>query len=134
MFDLRFASRWRLASALLLVSLLILMLLPEPSDWPNLSEYTFENSDKLVHFIVFTALAIWFAGLYRRALYWRIAGGLVLYGLLIEVLQSATNFRSGEVLDLFADIAGIAVGIIVANLGFAGWSKRVESKWFCRDE
>jgi VanZ family protein len=40
----------------------------------------------------------------------RIVLALFAYGVLIEVLQSFTGYRSAEVLDLLADAVGLAVG------------------------
>ena len=40
----------------------------------------------------------------------RVLLGLFAYGILIEVLQTLTGYRTGEVLDVVADTAGIALG------------------------
>ena len=73
-------------------------------------------------------LAIWFAGQYRPRSYWRIALGLLVYGVLIELVQRMLSYRSAEWLDVAADMAGIMAGLLIAAAGLGGWSQRFEEK------
>ncbi len=65
-------------------------------------------SDKIQH-----ALAYGYLGCVGFAAYpghiFRVAGGLFFIGLLIEIIQGATGWRHGEVLDLVANLVGILV-------------------------
>ncbi len=129
MLSLRYARLWRLADALLLMLVLVAALLPSML-WPVRIDVDLGiGVDKLGHAVVFFCLAIWFAGQYRTAALWRVAVGLMAFGLLIEICQSVVGYRSAEWLDVAADAVGIALGIGVALLGAGGWSQRVES-WY----
>jgi VanZ family protein len=81
-----------------------------------------------LHGITFVFLAVWFAGQYRRKSYWRIAVGLLAFGVLIEACQRLVTYRSADWLDIAADAAGIAVGMAVAMAGLGGWSLWVENR------
>lgn len=67
--------------------------------------------DKLHHCAAFAVLMLMgWAGWPSRGLW--VAGGLVLYGLLIEVAQDQfTTNRVGEPMDWLADSVGIAIGL-----------------------
>ena len=83
-------------------------------------------SDKWLHGITFTALALWFTGQYARHSYWRLITGLLAFGLLIEVAQRMVAYRTADWMDLLADVAGVAVGMTIALAGTGGWSLRFE--------
>lgn len=133
MLPLRHARGWRIAGMLLLVLVLAAMLMP--TVWLSRSEYLtwFVYVDKWLHGITFVFLALWFAGQYRPRSYWRIAIGLIAFGVLTEVCQRLVTYRSAEWFDLLADAAGISAGLALALAGLGGWSLRVEA-WLAREE
>ena len=128
MLPLRFALRWQLAGAALLLMALVASLLPEIPFWPDVPGAAFTMSDKVLHILAFLSLTVWFSGQYPRAAYWRIAAGLIAFGALIEVLQGLTDYRDAEWLVLTADGIGIVIGLAVAILGAGGWSQRLEHR------
>lgn len=83
-------------------------------------------ADKWVHGVTFMLLAVWFSGQYARGAYWRIAIGLVGFGIMTELCQGMVSYRMADVMDLWADAAGILVGLVIAVLGAGGWSLRFE--------
>jgi len=128
MLPLRYASRWRAASVMLLLCVLAAALMPAVwfwDDWHGFMNW-FVNVDKWLHGITFVFLAIWFAGQYRPSSYWRIGVGLVLFGVLIELCQRMVTYRSSEWFDIVADAAGIVVGLVIASGGLNGWCLQVE--------
>lgn len=129
MLPLRYAPRWRIASAILLIVVLLAALMPAVWLWPDRLRIAawFGGFDKWAHVSTFAVLAIWFAGQYRSASYWRIALGLITYGLLIEVCQRGVSYRTADWLDVAADAAGIIIGLVIASAGIGGWSLRFES-------
>lgn len=129
MLPLRYARGWRTASAMLLLAVLVLTLMPAVWFWTERAQLVswLGSYDKWVHAITFALLAIWFAGQYRPRAYWRIAAGLLAFGLLIEICQRLVGYRSAEWYDVMADAAGIIVGLLVATAGIGGWSLRFES-------
>ncbi len=130
MLPLRYAARWQVASIMLLVLVLAATLMPVVWFWPDRHGFSawFLHVDKWMHGITFVILAIWFAGQYRRESYWRIGVGLIMFGVLIEVCQRLVTYRSAEWFDVAADVAGIAVGLVVALVWLGGWSLWLENR------
>ena len=68
--------------------------------------------DKAQHVLAFSVMAV-LGVLAYRGRWVRVAFGLLLYGLLIEFIQSFLPWRSAEVLDFVADSVGLALGEII---------------------
>lgn len=133
MLPLIHARRWRIAGLVLLLAVLAGALIPAAWLWPDRPEISswFKLNDKWTHLVTFALLALWFSGQYRVAAYWRIALGLLAFGLLIEICQRGVGYRTAEWFDVAADMAGIILGLVIATAGVGGWSLRVES-WLQR--
>jgi VanZ family protein len=134
MLPLRHARRWQFAGIGVLVIVLAATLLPALWFMQEMRDPRIANSDKWFHAITFMLLTIWFSGQYARRSYWRIALGMLAFGAFIEICQRMlTTYRSAEMLDLVADVAGILAGLLVAWAGVGGWSLRVE-QWIAARE
>jgi VanZ family protein len=99
--SLRSYARW--AFAVCLVVVLVAALMPPQIIGPPI------GWDKMNHAMTFAMLAMLGCGAYpeRRV---QVLLGLLAYGVLIELLQSLTDYRSAEALDVVADGVGILVG------------------------
>lgn len=130
MLPLRYVGRWRVAGFTLLAVVLLASLMPAFWAWPDRQEFVswFVHVDKWLHGTAFAALAVWFAGQYHRRSYWRIAVGLLAFGVLIEACQRLVTYRSSEWLDIVANAAGITVGLAAALAGLGGWSLWLENR------
>jgi len=66
----------------------------------------------------------------RDGTYWlNLLGiGLLLFGLIIEACQRMVTYRSAEWLDVWADAAGIILGLVIGAVGIGGWCLRVEER------
>ena len=126
MLSLRYARRWQIAGFFLLATVLAAALVPAEWLWPEDLNLPGFISDKLLHGITFTVLALWFSGQYARHSYWRLVTGLVAFGLLIEAMQRMVSYRTADWVDLLADLIGVAVGMSIALAGTGGWSLRFE--------
>jgi VanZ family protein len=126
MLPLSYPRRWQVAGILLLASVLLLAIVPAIWFWPQDPGKTWSLSDKWLHGITFAVLALWFSGQYAREAYWKLAVGLLAFGALIEICQRMISYRTAEWNDLFADMLGIAIGILIASIGVGGWSVRIE--------
>jgi VanZ family protein len=127
MLPLRYARYWQLAGLTVLLLVLAAALMPALWFLRDAPDPGIFSLDKWLHGITFIFLTVWFSGQYRRRAYWRLAAGMLVFGVLIEVCQRiATTGRSAEIMDLVADSIGIALGLIVARAGAGGWSLRVE--------
>jgi VanZ family protein len=79
--------------------------------------------------LTFVILTVWFGGLQRnQSLRGRVIllATLCAYGVLIEILQSQTAYRSAELADLLADLLGIVVGLGLLSVGLYRWPAWVE--------
>lgn len=134
MLPLRYALRWQVASAALLLVVMVGAMMPAIWFWPDrVRVLTWLGSlDKWAHLLTFAFLAVWFAGQYRRSAYWRIGLGLVGFGVLIELSQRMVGYRSAEWLDIGADVGGIALGLAIGLAGAGGWSQRFENRYLAR--
>lgn len=133
MLSLRYSGRWRAAGLMLLILVLAATLMPAVWFLSDRSNYLswLTDIDKWLHGVTFLFLAIWFSGQYERRAYWRIAIGLFLFGVLIELCQRMVAYRSAEWYDLAADVGGIVAGLAIAAAGIGGWSLRTE-EWLAR--
>lgn len=131
MLSLHFARHWRAASVVLLLVVLVGAIVPVIWLWPDRRHVLsmFGGMDKWAHALTFAFLAVWFAGQYRKDAYWRIALGLLGFGIVIELCQRMVGYRSAEWFDVAADAIGIIVGLSIAAAGFGGWCMRYES-WY----
>ena len=73
-------------------------------------------ADKLQHAIIFMVIAL--IGLFAYSQKkWFVLGGLIMFGLSIEVLQSAfTLTRQASLADWIADIVGVAIALSIIAL------------------
>jgi len=133
MLPLHYARHWRIASAILLMIVLIAAVVPAVWFWPDSFDMVkwLRNIDKWTHALTFAFLTVWFAGQYRPRSYWRIAIGLIGFGLLIELCQRYLSYRTSEWPDVGADVIGIGVGLIIALGGAGGWCRLFEG-WYLR--
>jgi hypothetical protein len=129
MLPLKYSGYWRLAGLFLLLLVLAGAIMPAIWLWPDRVKiaHWFGGVDKWAHAAAFAVLALWFAGQYRPRAYWRIAFGLLAYGLFIEICQRSISYRTAEWYDVVADVIGIALGLMLAAAGMGGWSLRVEA-------
>lgn len=131
MLPLRFARHWQLVSVTLLLVILVAAVLPVVWFLPDRIELIdwFGGVDKWAHAVAFALLTVWFAGLYPKRAYWRIAIGMLAYGVLIEMCQGLISYRSAEWPDVGADVVGIGFGLSLALLGAGGWCLAAEN-WY----
>ena len=134
MLPLQHSREWRMASAALLFVVLAATLMPAMWFWGRAGTFSiwFIETDKWLHGVTFAVLATWFVGQYRRQAYWRVATGLLAFGLLIEACQRLVGYRTADWHDVVADCAGIGVGLLAGLAGAGGWALQVES-WFARE-
>jgi len=127
MLPLHFRRGWYAASAALLLTVLALGLAPlvwldtGGPDW-------LDNADKVKHFLAFATLAVWFCGQYARQAYWKIAVGLLIYGIVLELMQRLVGYRSADPYDVVANVSGICAGLLIGWTIAGGWSQSLE-RW-----
>ncbi len=102
---LKLIRLWYSIGALMLVFVGVLSLIPVPDTGVD---------DKLAHVVTYFMLAGWFSllAVNRSALVW-IVIGLIVYGVLLELLQGLTDFRYAELADNFANASGSIFGVLL---------------------
>jgi len=100
----------------LFVSVLILILSLIPVHSKLLGEI--KNFDKIIHTIFYTVLCLswlfYFKPLKNLKLKLSVGLGLIIYGIIIEVLQEKlTTYRTGSFFDALANTIGILIGILL---------------------
>jgi hypothetical protein len=89
--------------------------------------------DKVQHGFVYAFLAVWFTGLVARGNFWKVALGLALLGLSLELLQHAMRAgRFGDPWDMVANVLGIAAGVAIGAWLTGGWALKVDA-WLTRN-
>lgn len=133
MLPLRHERFWRSADLALLFVVFVSALMPTIWIWKDHGGFSWlVGADKWLHAVTFFVLLIWFSGQYRRPSYWRVAAGLMTFGILIEICQSLVGYRSADWRDIGANAAGIVAGLMVALAGLGGWCLRVEDWYLAR--
>ena len=98
---------------LILLSYLIFltyMLLRPASSLPK-DFVLFEGADKIVHCCIFAVLSFLVRMSFPKINFWLFLTILFFYGIITEIVQELSNMvRSGDILDLLADIIGIFIG------------------------
>ena len=73
--------------------------------------------DKLYHILIYGVLMLWFAQLYPKSRYGGLVCSFITLGILLEVLQSQSGIRSGEVWDVAANSLGTILSWGLALMG-----------------
>ena len=97
------------------------------ADPPEVS--VFKISDVILHAFAFTYLSFTLAVAYPRRSLLQVAGLMLLYGVLIEVVQSFEATRSAELKDLLVDVLGISFGLLLARY-LGEWTRRTTTRLF----
>ena len=97
-----------------------------------LSNVNLATSDKLLHFMSYFVLTVWFSGLYSRVGHYLVITAIVIaLGAVLDVAQGATATRNFDLLDVLANAVGALVGFALASLILGGWCGRIE-RWIAR--
>jgi VanZ family protein len=122
MLNLRYRPFWLATSAVLVLGVVW------GSLQTSLSGEVPQGYDKVEHFGTYLFLAVWFTGLMARKRWWLVAATLLLLGAAMEAGQYAMQAgRTADVIDMAANVAGVAAGLLLAALLTGGWAQRVES-------
>lgn len=111
---------WRTLFWCLVAVVTVLMLLPNP---PQAAGTGWDKADHVLAFAAPTVAGL--AGLHRWRLpaIARLCAGLLAWGAAIEWLQSMLPPRQGDAADWLADVAGVAVGLLL----YAAWRRAIIS-------
>ena len=121
---LRFSTIWLTLGFLLVALVIYFSIIRNPP-----SAFHFSNSDKLTHLLVYFSVMLWFGMIFLPGKTYFILGlGLVMMGILLEVIQGATLYRSMEVLDMLSNTLGVLLAALLARTPVSAFLVMVESK------
>lgn len=108
---LRFLRLWLVAGWCLVGLVIVLSLVPTPAEPP-----AFKAQDKALHLAAYCVLMAWFCAIYQTGRYRRRIGVLlILMGVVLELAQGATSYRSLQGLDMLANGFGVVLGWVIAR-------------------
>ena len=109
---LRFSGWWTFLGILLVAIVVYVSLAPlSPS-----RIFAFPESDKIMHFSAYAAMMLWFGQIYaKRPASLFVASGLIILGVLLEILQGLSGYRTFEYLDITANTLGVILGLSIAQ-------------------
>jgi len=93
----------------LVLALIVICLIPSP---PTVTSFTF--GDKFAHLLGYACLFLWFAQIYNRKAQLKLVLLLLILGVLVEVAQSFTAYRTFELADMLANAVGVLIGWLLA--------------------
>ena len=123
--ELRFIRLWLAIGFLLVGVVCFLTLTPSPPDMGD-----FPESDKIGHFVAYSAIMLWFGFIYLRGKrYMRVGLAFISMGIALELIQGMLEYRSFSYLDMGANVCGVMIGWLLAKTRLAEVLVCVEDKW-----
>lgn len=114
---------WQIAGIILIAVIWLLSLAP------SLPHTGIQHGDKFGHALAYIVLMWWWGQLSQslrtRAL---VAVALTLMGIAIEYAQGATGWRTFDARDMFANTAGVIIGLALLYMGLGNVLQRLTAR------
>jgi len=108
--QLKYTKLWLVIGALQIILIGYLSLTPNPPDTG------IDNGDKIGHFMAYGLLMGWFAQIYIQ---WKprlwLMAMFISMGVLLEILQGMTGYRSYSYADMVANSSGVLMGLVLSQ-------------------
>lgn len=120
--ELKLKKLWLFIGWIQIAFVILVSLIPSPTDTPDIV-----GLDKLVHFSIYAFLMFWFGLCYipGRA-YNRIGFGIIMMGIILELIQGKTGYRSLSYFDMMSNAFGVSLGWLLARTRLSGTLFHVE--------
>jgi VanZ family protein len=113
--SLKLTGLWQAIGWVYVTLVIYYSLVPSPPDLPG-----FQGADKLAHLGAYAIMMLWFGFIYLPGPRLLILGALfVLLGMVLDLVQGATGYRSTEPLDMISNACGVCVGGLLARTRLA---------------
>jgi VanZ family protein len=123
--ELRFIKLWLAIGFVLVGVVCFLTLTPSPPDMGD-----FPESDKVGHFVAYSAMMLWFGFIYLHGKrYMRVGLAFVVMGIALELIQGTLDYRNFSYLDMGANACGVMIGWLLARTRLADVLVYVEGKF-----
>lgn len=121
---LHFAYHWIAVGWLLVAALVAASLVTVPIEVAGLG-----LADKLVHLAAYLLVMAWFAQIWSSPpLLFAHAFFLVLLGVVLELLQGASGYRTADAVDAMANAGGVLLGWLTVRTPASGLLERLEAR------
>ena len=107
--ELRYKGIWRSIGYLIALSIIVLSLIPNPERITP-----FSASDKLLHVLAYAFSMFWFGLCFNRDKLLIIGAGLIILGIILEIIQGQTGYRTMNLYDIIANCLGVFIGLILS--------------------
>ena len=122
--ELRFIRLWLAIGFVLVGVVCFLTLTPSPPDMGD-----FPESDKVGHFVAYSAMMLWFGFIYLHGKrYMRVGLAFVVMGIALELIQGTLDYRNFSYLDMGANTCGVMIGWLLARTRLADALVYVEGR------
>ena len=122
--QLRFLTLWLTLGWVLVGLVVYFSLIPSPPE-----PLSFPAGDKLIHLSIYAGMMLWFGFIYFPGRAYRNLGvAFIMMGLILELIQGLTDYRSMEYLDMLANSIGISIGWLLARTRLASTLTQLESR------
>lgn len=122
--SLRLSKVWLTLGWFMVCVLVYLSLNPSPPELPE-----FPLADKAIHWLSYAGIMLWFGFIYKPGKKYLLLGlTLILLGVLLEILQGASGYRSMEVSDASCNGLGVFAGWLLARTRLSSillWTERL---------
>jgi VanZ family protein len=99
-------------------------LIPSPPE-----TFTFTGGDKLIHLFAYFVMMLWFGLIYLPGRAYKNLGiGLIMMGLILELIQGVTSYRTLSYLDMLANALGVSLGWLLARTPLSCTPSQIESR------
>lgn len=103
--ELRYFRWWLALGMGMVMTIAYLSLMSSPP-----APVSFEYADKVEHCLAYSILMIWFIQLFERRSHVWVLVALLSFGVVIEVSQGLSGFRSFDIWDIMANFTGLGLG------------------------
>jgi glycopeptide antibiotics resistance protein len=90
-------------------------------------------SDKIGHVLGYFGLMAWFGQLYPRPRHPRLALIFSALGMILEILQGLSGYRSFDYFDMLANLCGVLLGWLFAYSAFGKTLAAIEQRLYPAD-
>jgi len=123
--QLKFLKIWLSLGWILVGLVVISSVIPLPSKPLHLY-----GIDKCIHLFTYTIIMVWFGFIYLPGREYRNLGiGFIIMGVILELIQSVTSYRSLEVFDMLTNALGVFLGWLIARTRLSSFLIYIENKF-----
>jgi len=123
--DLRFLKTWRLIAFVNIGIIIYLSLTPTPEDIGQIF-----GLDKVLHVLAYSFSMFWSNLCYRRKKYIVLFSvGLILMGIILEIAQGMTDYRTMSPYDMIANSVGVFLGLVLARTRLSMMLSYIEKRF-----